>query len=71
MRSTIIGIALFAPFFASACIEDVWRGGYGMMGGYGGGFGFFMVAGGIIWTVVGVLAGVWLWQQVNKKGGGH
>lgn len=44
--------------------------GYGMMGygvGMMGGFGFFMVAGGLVWTIVGVLACVWLWQNINKK----
>lgn len=64
---TISGLAILLPSFASACVSS-WgiNGGNGMMG-YGGGMGVFMFAGGIIWTVVGVLAGVWLWQHINKK----
>lgn len=63
----ILGAAVLSPSIASACIEDFGVG-YGMMGGYnGGGFSTFMVMGGIVWIVVGVLAGVWLWQNINKK----
>lgn len=64
----VIGLAVLVPAIASACLFD-WgatSGGYGMMG-YGGGGGTFMVLGGIVWTVVGILAGVWLWQNINKK----
>ena len=62
----VIGLAIMIPSIASACLFD-WgtRGGYGMMG-FGGG-GAFMVLGGIVWTIVGILAGVWLWQNINKK----
>ena len=63
---TILGLAVLTPSLASACLSD-WGlgGGYGMMG-YGGGSAF-MVIGGIVWTVVGILAGVWLWQNINRK----
>ena len=65
---TILGLAITVPSFASACFGDLdgSRYGYGMMG-YGGGASFFMVAGGLVWVVVGILAGVWLWQNINKK----
>lgn len=64
---SILGIAVLSPSIASACIEDFGVR-YGMMSGYyGGGFSTFMVMGGIVWTVVGILAGVWLWQNINKK----
>lgn len=65
-----LGVAIATPSLAFACLNgEGYRLGYGMMG-YGsgmGGFGFFMAFGGIVWTVVGILAGVWLWQQINKK----
>lgn len=62
---TVLSFAILVPSLASACFEDFdFR--YGMMG-YGGGMGTFMVAGGIVWTVVGILACVWLWQNINKK----
>lgn len=45
-------------------------GGYdgGMMGGYGGGGTFFLLAGltWVVWLVVGVLLAVWLWKQIKK-----
>lgn len=66
--SVVLGLAISAPSLALANWGNYGEG-YGMMG-YGagmGGFGFFMAFGGIVWTVVGVLAGVWLWQQINKK----
>lgn len=63
---TILGLALVSPFIANACFYDLDVIGYGMMG-YGRGMNFFMVAGGLTWTVVGVLAGVWLWKSINKK----
>ncbi len=63
----ILGITAVSPFVASACADEVFsRGMYGMMG-YGGGAGFFMVAGGLVWVGVGILACVWLWQNINKK----
>lgn len=63
---TVIGLAILMPSIASACLFDWGYGnsGYGMMG-YGG--GTFMVFGGIVWTIVGILAGVWLWQNINRK----
>lgn len=62
-----LGLTLLTPSLASACIENLGRySGYGMMG-YGGGSMAFMFAGGLVWTVVGVLAAVWLWQNINKK----
>ncbi|MBI5077748.1 MAG: hypothetical protein HZB11_00025 [Candidatus Yonathbacteria bacterium] len=63
---TVLGLAILTPALASACISDWDFGGYGMMG-YGGGASTFMVMGGVVWTVVGILAGVWLWQNINKK----
>lgn len=64
---TILSLAILTPAFASACLSSR-SDGYGMMGGYhGGGMGTFMVAGGLVWTIVGILAGVWLWQNINKK----
>ncbi len=66
---TVLGLAVLTPSLASACLFDLGYngvgGGYGMMG-YGGGSAF-MVIGGIVWTVVGILAGVWLWQNINRK----
>lgn len=61
---TALGFVALMPAIVSACIGDLDRG-YGIMG-YGGG-ATFMVMGGLIWTVVGILAGVWLWQNINKK----
>ena len=65
---TILGFAILTPALASACLSNWGFDGYGMMG-YGGGRGMetFMVMGGIVWTIVGILAGVWLWQNINKK----
>lgn len=64
---TALSFTILAPTLASACLENLGRyGGYGMMG-YGGGMGTFMVAGGLVWTAVGILACVWLWQNINKK----
>lgn len=62
-----IGFMVLAPSIASACLFDWGYGNssYGMMG-YGGGSAF-MVVGGIVWTIVGILAGVWLWQNINRK----
>lgn len=61
---TILGLTFVFPLFVSACFYDL-DGGYGMTE-YGGG-GLFMVAGGFVWITVGVLACVWLWQNINKK----
>lgn len=61
----ILGFTFVSPLFVSACFYDL-DSGYGMMG-YGGGAGFFMAAGGLVWVAVGVLACVWLWQNINKK----
>lgn len=64
---TVLGLMAVLPTVSSACFwNDAGVRSYGMMG-YGGGAGFFMVAGGIVWLVVGILAGVWLWQNINKK----
>ena len=38
--------------------------GYDMMGGGGAGL---MTLSGFVWLIVGVLAAVWLWQQITKK----
>lgn len=62
----VLGFAILVPSIASACLFDSGTGvGYGMMG-YGGG-GAFMAVGVIVWTIVGILAGVWLWQNINRK----
>lgn len=63
----ILGVAVLFPSITSAYIEDLGVR-YGMMGGYyGGGAGTFIIMGGIVWIIVGILAGVWLWQNINKK----
>ncbi len=57
-----IGLASMIPFVASA----------GDIGGIDGysiidyGRGFMLMAG-AVWLAVGVLAIIWLWQQINKK----
>lgn len=69
IATAVVGIALSAPLLASA----YWGDGYGMMGyGYGmmDGVGFLGGFGCIVWTIVGILAAIWLWQNINKKGGG-
>lgn len=38
--------------------------GNGMMGGYGG--GLWMSITWLVWTLVGIFAAVWLWQQIRK-----
>ncbi|MBI5799080.1 MAG: hypothetical protein HZB10_04080 [Candidatus Yonathbacteria bacterium] len=64
---TIFGLSVLTPAIASAYLSDwCYDWGYGMMG-YNGGAGTFMVMGGIVWTIVGILAGVWLWQNINKR----
>lgn len=63
----LVSFAIALPMFANAYIND-FGGGYGMMGyGYGNGSHFFMTAAGIVWIIVGILAGVWLWQHIDKK----
>ncbi|MEK7148373.1 MAG: hypothetical protein AAB770_00480 [Patescibacteria group bacterium] len=57
---TTLALAILAPALASA------DGGTGMMG-YGGGMETFMFTSSIVWTVVGILAAVWLWQNISKK----
>ncbi len=67
--SVALGLVVLTPSLVLA-LEPTYRGGgYGMMGYSSGmgGFGFFMAFAGIVWTVVGILAAVWLWQQINKK----
>ena len=63
---TFLGAMLTVPAFANACMTEFSRGGYGMMG-HSGGMSVFMVAGAMVWTVVGILVAVWLWQHINKK----
>jgi hypothetical protein len=55
---------LIVPALASACFGGSGYQ-YGMMG-YGGG-SIFMILGGTVWVIVGILAGVWLWQNINRK----
>ncbi len=57
-------LALVAPFVASAGMMGGDGYGYGMMG-FGGGF---MLITWIVWLTVGILAAIWLWKQINKKG---
>lgn len=61
----VLGATLSAPLVASAQYGY----GYNMMGYQGGmgNFGIFMTIGGIVWTIVGILAIVWLWQHIEKK----
>jgi len=67
LKYAIFGIAILSPALASACFSN-WgfNGTYGMMG-YGGGMGTFMFVGGVVWTLVGILAVIWLWQHISKK----
>lgn len=62
MKAFIIGAVLTLPMIASANPY-----GYGMMG-YGsvGTIGFFAIVTWLVWTAVGILAAMWLWQQVKK-----
>lgn len=64
---TLLGFIATGPLLASA--QGYNFGGYGMMGYERGGEGvmFLLAACTIVWTIVGILAGVWLWQHVNKK----
>lgn len=62
---SVLGFYILAPAVTSACISDLGFE-YGMMG-YGGGAETFMITGGIVWTIVGILASVWLWKNINKK----
>ncbi len=57
-------LALVAPFIASANVMggDGYR--YGMMEFHG----VFMFITWAVWLTVGILAAVWLWKQINKKG---
>ncbi len=60
--SIATALALAAPFVASANILDGEK--YGMMGFSGG----FMLVTWVVWLIVGILAAIWLWKQINKKG---
>lgn len=40
---------------------------YGSMMGWGGGWGFFLFICWFVWTTVGVLLAIWLWQKIWKK----
>ncbi len=71
-------LVLFVPVFAGACEKaDGLVGGCTKLGGHeglmsGSGLGFGLGFGLIhisilIWSVVGVLAAVWLWKQISKK----
>ena len=61
-------VAILTPILTSACFGvDYYDRGYGMMGSGYGGPGFLMTAIGLVWLTVGILAGVWLWQNINKK----
>lgn len=54
---------LTVPFFALADGEGMMMNGWGGMGASGWFFGITW----IVWLIVGILAAVWLWQQINKK----
>ncbi len=60
--SIATALALVAPFVASANILGGDKSG---MMGFGGGFMLITWA---VWLIVGILAAIWLWQHINKKG---
>lgn len=55
-----LGLGFFTPIFAHAYMGY----GYGMMDSNVSGF---MILTWAVWFTVGVLAIVWLWQQITKK----
>lgn len=57
---------LVIPFFALADGDGMMMDGWGMGWGMGAGGWFFGITW-IVWLIVGILAAVWLWQQINKK----
>ncbi|MEX0877711.1 MAG: hypothetical protein WDZ40_02485 [Candidatus Spechtbacterales bacterium] len=81
MKKTFIFVTNFFlafPMFTLAHTEDTYSdggsfhmmdwhmgNGVGMMGG--GVFGFFALLTWLVWLVVGILAVVWLWQDINRK----
>lgn len=58
---TVLGLVFVIPIMASANMGGGY--GYSMMG-FGGGF---MILTWLVWFIVGILAAVWLWQQISKK----
>lgn len=63
-------ISFLAKLAVLALPLSAFADGYGMMdGGYGmaGGFGYLAGLTWIVWTLVGIFAAIWLWQQINKK----
>ena len=63
-------ISFLAKLAVLALPFSVFADGYGMMDwGYGmmGGFGYLAGLTWIVWTLVGIFAAIWLWQQINKK----
>ncbi|PIT89146.1 MAG: hypothetical protein COU27_01865 [Candidatus Levybacteria bacterium CG10_big_fil_rev_8_21_14_0_10_36_7] len=62
----LLSSILLTPALAFA---DIWGEGFEGCGGWGGGMmmsGFYGLPS-IIWSIVGVLAIVWLWNQISKK----
>lgn len=67
MNKYLSNISLFA-FGMMGYPYDGRSGGYGMMAGRGGeAWGLLVLLIAIVWTTVGILAIVWLWQNIHKK----
>ncbi|MEK7459969.1 MAG: hypothetical protein AAB628_00230 [Patescibacteria group bacterium] len=58
---TVFSLMFVIPMIASANMGDGY--GYEMMSSLGG----FMILTWLVWFIVGILAAVWLWQQISKK----
>ena len=58
----------FSLLFTTPLVTNAYMGngygGYGMMG-YGGSSIMILIS--LVWLIVGILAAVCLWQQINKK----
>lgn len=71
MNKFLFSIFWFLPVLALAQVEPAAYNPEMMTGGYGGGsvwsvFGWLMLLGMLVWTVVGILAAVWLWKNISK-----
>lgn len=60
LLSVFFGLGILTPAFAYAYMGY----GYGMMNS---GVSGFMILTWAVWFAVGILAVVWLWQQITKK----
>lgn len=65
MKKFIVAISALLPFtaFANGADGATWTG----MMYWGGGMGVWGPLTMLVWLVVGILAAVWLWQQITKK----